>query len=42
VIRNSLEQIERQLGDVAEVMEMVAFIRAGKRGISLTLDREAA
>jgi UDP-N-acetylglucosamine acyltransferase len=42
LIRNSLEQMERQFPDVPEVLEMVAFIRAGKRGISLTLDREAA
>jgi UDP-N-acetylglucosamine acyltransferase len=42
LIRNSLEQLERQFPDVPEVLEMVTFIRAGGRGISLTLDREAA
>lgn len=42
LVRNSLEQLERQFADVPEVMEMVNFIRAGKRGISLRVEREAA
>ena len=44
LIRNSLEQLERQFPDVPEVLEMVEFIRAasGKRGISLRVEKEAA
>ncbi len=38
----ALSQIERDLGEVAEVAEMVAFIRASSRGIILQMDREAA
>jgi UDP-N-acetylglucosamine acyltransferase len=38
----ALEQIEHELGHVAEVAEMLAFIRASSRGIILHIDREAA
>jgi len=38
----ALEQIERELGQVAEVAEMLAFIRASSRGIILHIDRDAA
>jgi UDP-N-acetylglucosamine acyltransferase len=42
VLPAALEQIERELGHVAEVVEMLAFIRASTRGIILHIDREAA
>lgn len=38
----ALAHIERDLGHVAEVAEMLAFIRVSSRGIILHLDREAA
>lgn len=38
----SLAHIERDLGQVPEVAEMLAFIRSSSRGIILNLDREAA
>jgi len=42
VLPAALERIERELGSVAEVAEMTAFIRASKRGINLLSEREAA
>ena len=42
VLPAALERIDRELGTVAEVAEMTAFIRASKRGINLLNDREAA
>jgi UDP-N-acetylglucosamine acyltransferase len=42
VLPAALERMERELGSVAEVAEMAAFIRASKRGINLLNDREAA
>jgi UDP-N-acetylglucosamine acyltransferase len=42
VVSHSLAQIERELGHVAEVAEVVAFIRSSKRGITLNIDRNAA
>lgn len=42
LLPTALEQIERDLSQVAEVAEMLAFIRASKRGIILHLDRDAA
>jgi UDP-N-acetylglucosamine acyltransferase len=42
VLSHSLAQLERELGHVAEVAELVAFIRASKRGITLNTDRNAA
>ena len=42
VLPAALEKIERELGAVAEVAEMTAFIRASKRGINLMGNREAA
>ncbi len=42
VLPAALERIDRELGDVAEVAEMTAFIRASKRGINLISEREAA
>jgi UDP-N-acetylglucosamine acyltransferase len=42
VLPAALEKIDRELGTVAEVAEMTAFIRASKRGINLLNDREAA
>jgi UDP-N-acetylglucosamine acyltransferase len=38
----ALALVERDLGNVPEVAEMVAFVRASKRGISLVTEREAA
>lgn len=38
----AMAQIERDLGQVAEVAEMLAFIRASSRGIILHLDCDAA
>jgi hypothetical protein len=42
VLPRALEEIERELGTVPEVAEMIAFIRASKRGITLDTEREAA
>lgn len=42
VIAHSVNQIERELGHLAEVRELVEFIRASKRGITLNTDRNAA
>jgi UDP-N-acetylglucosamine acyltransferase len=42
VLSNSLPRIEQDLGHVPEVAELVAFIRASKRGISLDTTRDAA
>ena len=42
IVSVSLAQLERELGHVAEVAEIVAFIRASKRGITLNTDRNAA
>ena len=42
VLHAALERIERELGSVAEVAELTAFIRASKRGINLLNEREAA
>ncbi len=42
VLSHSLAQIERELGHVPEVAELVAFIRSSKRGITLNTDRNAA
>lgn len=38
----SLPRLEQELGDVPEVVELVSFIRASKRGITLDYKREAA
>jgi UDP-N-acetylglucosamine acyltransferase len=38
----ALEHMERDLGGVPEVAEMIAFIRASSRGIILHMDRDAA
>jgi UDP-N-acetylglucosamine acyltransferase len=38
----ALTHMERDLGDVPEVAEMIAFIRASSRGIILHTDRDAA
>lgn len=42
LVPQALAKIEKDLGDVAEVMELVTFIRSSSRGISLHLLREAA
>ncbi|MBY0232371.1 MAG: acyl-ACP--UDP-N-acetylglucosamine O-acyltransferase [Gemmataceae bacterium] len=42
LVRASVAQLEQQMGHVPEVMELVSFIRAAKRGITVDLDREAA
>jgi UDP-N-acetylglucosamine acyltransferase len=42
VVPAALEHMQRDLGQVPEVAEMVAFIRASTRGIILHLDRDAA
>lgn len=42
VLSHSLAQLERELGHVAEVAELIGFIRASKRGITLNTDRNAA
>jgi UDP-N-acetylglucosamine acyltransferase len=39
---SALAQVDEELGSVAEVAEMTAFIRASSRGVSLTFGREAA
>ncbi len=41
-VPEALKRIDAELGQVPEVAEMVAFIRASTRGIILRLDREAA
>jgi UDP-N-acetylglucosamine acyltransferase len=38
----ALAQLDGELGKVAEVAEMISFIRASTRGISLELNRDAA
>lgn len=40
ILPHSLAQLERELGHIDEVMELVEFIRASKRGITLDLDAE--
>ncbi len=42
VLPAALERIDRELGTVAEVAEMTAFIRSSRRGINLVSEREAA
>jgi UDP-N-acetylglucosamine acyltransferase len=42
LLSHSLPRIERELGHISEVAEVVSFIRASKRGISLEHKREAA
>jgi UDP-N-acetylglucosamine acyltransferase len=42
VLPNALALVEQELGTVPEVMELVAFIRASTRGITLQTDRDAA
>jgi UDP-N-acetylglucosamine acyltransferase len=42
LLKSSLAQVERDHGHVPEVAELVAFIRASKRGISLDSNRQAA
>jgi UDP-N-acetylglucosamine acyltransferase len=42
VVPAALAHMERDLGGVPEVAEMIAFIRASSRGIILHMDRDAA
>jgi UDP-N-acetylglucosamine acyltransferase len=42
LLKTSLAQVERDHGHVPEVAELLAFIRASKRGISLDCNRQAA
>lgn len=42
VLPMALEQMQRELGHVAEIAEMIAFIRASSRGIILHFDCDAA
>jgi UDP-N-acetylglucosamine acyltransferase len=42
LLPQALARVEAELGEVPEVMEMVTFIRASKRGINLQIDRDAA
>ncbi|MGH7173943.1 MAG: acyl-ACP--UDP-N-acetylglucosamine O-acyltransferase, partial [Gemmataceae bacterium] len=42
VVPAALEHMQRDLGHIAEVAEMIAFIRASSRGIILHIDRDAA
>jgi len=42
LLPNALAMVERQVGDVPEVREMVAFIRASSRGINLGAERQEA
>jgi len=42
VISAALAQIEHDMGDVPEIQEMLAFIRAARRGIATELDHKAA
>jgi hypothetical protein len=42
VLPAALEHAERDLGHIAEVAEMLGFIRASTRGIILHMDRDAA
>jgi UDP-N-acetylglucosamine acyltransferase len=42
LVPTALVRIEEELGSVPEVAELVGFVRASKRGITLDLDREAA
>jgi UDP-N-acetylglucosamine acyltransferase len=42
LLPQALLQVEQELGSVPEVAELVAFIRASPRGITLDIQREAA
>jgi UDP-N-acetylglucosamine acyltransferase len=42
VLPSALDQIEREIGDVPEVLEMLTFIRASTRGINLVNERADA
>lgn len=42
VVPAALQHIEHDLGHVAEIAELVAFIRSSSRGIILNLDRDTA
>ncbi|MFO0843427.1 MAG: acyl-ACP--UDP-N-acetylglucosamine O-acyltransferase [Gemmataceae bacterium] len=42
VVSHSLAQLDRELGHVPEVAELITFIRSSKRGITLNTDRNAA
>lgn len=41
MLTQALEVVEKDLGAIPEVMELVRFIRASSRGVVLTYDREA-
>lgn len=42
LLSSSLAQVERDLGHVPEIIELLTFIRASKRGITLDYKRDAA
>jgi UDP-N-acetylglucosamine acyltransferase len=42
LVSHSVPRLEKELGHVPEIAELVAFIRASKRGISLDVIRDAA
>ena len=42
IVTHSLLRLEAEMGHIAEVMELVSFIRASKRGVSLDVERQAA
>ena len=42
IVSHSLMRLEAELSHIAEVMEIVSFIRGSKRGVSLDVERQAA
>ena len=42
IVSHSLLRLEAEMGHIAEVMEVVSFIRNSKRGVSLDIERQAA
>ena len=42
IVSHSLLRLEAEMSHIAEVMEIVAFIRNSKRGVSLDVERQAA
>jgi UDP-N-acetylglucosamine acyltransferase len=42
IVSHSLLRLEAEMGHIAEVMQIVSFIRGSKRGVSLDVERQAA